>query len=83
MAQAPVARQAAVTATSSHQTLAEAGPTVGVTGSAPRHCAPRITLAALASSRVTGTESKEAITALLAASASHVFFAATLARDQS
>lgn len=32
--------------------------------------------------RVTGTEPKEAITALLAASAHHMFFAATLARDQ-
>lgn len=40
MAQAPVARQAAVTAVSGHQPLAETGSTVGVTRGAPRHCAP-------------------------------------------
>lgn len=40
MAQAPVARQTAVTAMSGHQTLAETGSTTGVTRGAPRHCAP-------------------------------------------
>lgn len=36
----------------------------------------------LAAQGVAGTESKEAVTALLAARAHHMFFAATLARDQ-
>lgn len=38
--QIPQLYQTAVTAMSSHQPLAETGPTTGITRGAPRHCAP-------------------------------------------